>query len=29
VTTAANGQEALGILHELTPAVLILDVMME
>jgi DNA-binding response OmpR family regulator len=29
VKTAANGEEALGILRELTPAVLILDVMME
>jgi DNA-binding response OmpR family regulator len=29
VKTAANGEEALAILRELTPAVLILDVMME
>jgi DNA-binding response OmpR family regulator len=29
VKTAANGEEALGILRELTPAVLILDVMMD
>jgi DNA-binding response OmpR family regulator len=29
VRTAANGEEALAILRELTPAVLILDVMME
>ena len=29
VKTAANGEEALGILRELPPAVLILDVMME
>jgi DNA-binding response OmpR family regulator len=29
VKTAANGEEALAILRELTPAVLILDVMMD
>jgi DNA-binding response OmpR family regulator len=29
VKTAASGEEALRILHELTPAVLILDVMMD